>query len=74
MSKEVKLIFQGDVGVNPQNGTFSSNFANRYLEGKKELFSSKNDQFMIYSFRVNIEIDDINHATYNNADGLQIDR
>ena len=25
------------------------------------------------SFRVNVDTDDINHTTYNNADGLQVD-
>ena len=59
--------------MNPQNGTFNLNFANGYLEGKKELFLSKNDEFMINSFRVNTDTDDINHTTYNNADGLQVD-
>ena len=28
---------------------------------------------MINSFRVNIDTDDINHTTYNNGDGLQVD-
>ena len=73
MSSEVKLIVQSDVDVNPQNGTFNLNFANGCLEGKKELFLFKNDEFMINSFRVNINTDDINHTTYNNADGLQVD-
>ena len=73
MSSEVKLIVQSDVDVNPQNGTFNLNFANGYLEGKKELFLSKNDEYIINSFRVNIDTDDINHTTYNNADGLQVD-
>ena len=73
MSSEVKLIVQSDVDVNPQNGTFNLNFANRYLEGKKELLLFKNDEFMINSFRVNINTDEINHTTYNNADGLQVD-
>ena len=73
MLSEVKLIVQSDIDVFPQNGTFNSKFANRYLEGKKELFLSKNNEFMINSFRVNIDSDDINHTTYNNADGLQVD-
>ena len=73
MSSEVKLIVQRDIDVFPQNGTFNLKFANRYLEGKKELFLSKNNEFMINSFRVYIDSDDINHTTYNNADGLQVD-
>ena len=73
MSSEVKSLVQSDVDVNPQNGTFNLNFANGYLEGKKELFLCKNDEFMINSFRVNVDTDDINHTTYNNADGLQVD-
>ena len=73
MSSEVKLTVQSDVDVNPQNGTFNLNFANGYLQGKKELFLFKNDEFMINSFRVNIDTDDINHTTYNNPDGLQVD-
>ena len=73
MSSEVKLIVQSDVDVNPQNGTFNLNFANGYLEGKKELFLSINNEHMINCFRVNIDADDINHTTYNNEDGLQVD-
>ena len=73
MSSEVKLIVQSDVGVNPQDRTSNLNFANGYLEGKKELFLSKNDEFMINSFRINTDNDDINHTTYNDADGLQVD-
>ena len=73
MSSEVKLIVQSDVDVSPHGGTFNLNFANGYLEGKKELFLSKNDEYMINSFRVNIDTDDINHTTYNSADGLQVD-
>ena len=72
MSSEVKLIVQSDVDVSPHGGTFNLNFANGYLEGKKELFLSKNDEFMINSFRVNMYTDNINHTTYNNADGLQV--
>ena len=73
MSSEAKLIVQSDVDVNPQNGTFNLNFANIYLEGTKELFLSKNDEFIINSFTVNIDTDDIIHTTYNNADGFQVD-
>ena len=73
MSNEIKLSVQSDVDVNLQNGIFNLNFTNGYLEGKKELFLSKNDLFMINSFRVNIDTDDINHTTCNNGDGLQVD-
>ena len=73
MSSEVKLIVQSDVDVNPQNGTFNLNFVNGYLKGKKELFSSKNDEFMINSFRGNIDTDNVNHTTYNNAGRLHVD-
>ena len=64
MSSDVKLIVQSDGDVNPQNGTFDFNFAKGYLEGKKELFLSKNDGFMINSFKVNIDNDYINHNNY----------
>ena len=72
MSNEVKLIVQSNVDISPHGRTFNLNFAHGYLEGKKELFLSKNDDFMINSFRVNMYTDNINHTTYNNADGLQV--
>ena len=62
MSSEVKLIVQNDV---EGNGNFTLNFASDYLESKRELFLSENDEFFINSFRVNIDTNDVNHTSYD---------
>ena len=64
MSSEVKLIVQSDVRVE-ENGNFTLNFASDYLEGKRELFLSQNDEFFINSFHVNIDTNDVNHTSYD---------
>ena len=64
MSSEVKLIVQNDVRVE-ENGNFTLIFASDYLEGKRELFLSQNDQFFINSFRVNVDTNDVNHTSYD---------
>ena len=73
MSSEVKLIVQNDVTVNENDGSFNLNFAGGYLEGKKKLFLSKDDDFMINSFKVNVDTNDINHTSYLNEGGIEID-
>ena len=64
MSSEVNLIVQNDVRVE-ENGNFTVNFASDYLEGKREHFLSQNNEFFINSFRVNIDINDVNHTSYD---------
>ena len=64
MSSEVKLIVQNDVRVE-ENGNFTLIFASDYLEGKRELFLSQNDQFFTNSFRVNMDTNDVNHTSYD---------
>ena len=64
MSSEVKLIVQDDVRVE-ENGNFTLNFASDYLEGKRELFLSQNDECFINFFRVNIDTNDVNHTIYD---------
>ena len=54
MSSEVKLIQQNGVKVNTSIGNFKVNLAGNYLEEKRDLFLSKNDEFMINSSTVNI--------------------
>ena len=64
MSSEVKLIVQNDVRAEG-NGNFTLNFASDYLEGKRELFLSQNDEFFMNSFRVNTDTNDVNHTSYD---------
>ena len=56
MSSEVKLIQQNGVKVNTSIGNFKVNLAGNYLEEKRDLFLSKNDEFMINSSNVNINL------------------
>ena len=46
MSSDVKLIQQNDVKVNTPMGNLKLNLAGNYLEGKRDLFLSKNDEFI----------------------------
>ena len=56
MSTEVKLILQNGVKVSTSTGIF--NLAGNYLKGKRDLFLSENDKFMINSLNVNINTND----------------
>ena len=58
MSSEVKLILQNGVNVNTSTGNFKLNLAGNNLEGKRKLFLSENDEFMINSLNVNIDTND----------------
>ena len=58
MSSEVKLMLQSDIDVNPNSGNFKLNFGDKNIQGKKKLFLSKNDEFIINSFKVNIDTRD----------------
>ena len=71
MSSEVKLIVQNDVTVNVNDGWFNLNFVGGYQEGKKKLFLSKDDNFMINLFRVNVDTSDINQTSYLNEGGIK---
>ena len=61
MSIEVKFIVQNNLEV----GSFTLKLATEHLQGRGHLFLSREDQFTINSFRVNIDTSDINHTTYN---------
>ena len=73
MSSEVKLIVQNNVTVNFNDGWFNLNFVGGYQEGKKKLFLSKDDNFMINLFRVNVDTSDINQTSYLNEGGIKKD-
>ena len=73
MSSEVKLIVQNDVTVNLNDGWFNMNFVGGYQEGKKKLLLSKDDNFMINLFRVNVDTSDINQTSYLNEGGIKKD-
>ena len=73
MSSEVKLIVQNNVTVNLNDGWFNLNFVGGYQEGKKKLFLSKDDNFMINLFRVNVDTSDINQTSYLNEGGIKKD-
>ena len=73
MSSEVMLIVQNNVTVNENDRSFNLNFVGGYLEGKKKLFLSKDHDFMIYSFRVNVDTNDINHTLQLNERGIEVD-
>ena len=65
MSSEIKLIVQNDLEVNEEEGSFTLKLATEHPQGRGHLFLSSEDEFMINSFRVNIDTNDINHTTYN---------
>ena len=45
-----------------------------WLPGRqKKLFLSKDDNFMVNSFRINVDTNDINHILYLNEGGIEID-
>ena len=65
MSSEVKLIVQDDLEVNEEEGSFTLKLTTEHPQERGHLFLSREDEFMINSFRVNIDTSDINHTTYN---------
>ena len=65
MSSEVKLIVQNDLEVNVEEGSFTLKLATGHPQGRGHSFLSREDEFMINSFRVNIDTSDINHTTHN---------
>ena len=68
MSSEVKLIVQNGVDVNISTGNFKLNLAHNDLEGKRELFLSENNDFMINSLNVNIDTNDATDPYENYSD------
>ena len=64
MSSEVKAIIQSNVVVDKNTGTFNLSFAGEYLDGKINLFLSKDEEFMINSFNANIDTNDLQLNDY----------
>ena len=64
MSSEVKAIVQSNVVVDKNTGTFNLSFAGEYLDGKINLFLSKDKEFMINSFNANIDTNDLQLNDY----------
>ena len=64
MSSEVKAIVQSNVVVDKNTGTFNLSFAGEYLDGKINLFLSKDEEFMINSFNANIDTNDLQLNDY----------
>ena len=65
MSSEVKLTVQNNLEVNKEEESFTLKLATEHPQGRGHLLLSREDEFMINSFRVNIDTSDINHTTYN---------
>ena len=55
MFSEIKLILQNGVKVNTSRSNFKLNLAGNYLEGRRDLFLSENDEFMINFLNVNMD-------------------
>ena len=62
MSSEVKLIVQNKVKINPENAEFALNFATEHHQGRSSLFLSKDNEFLINSFNVNIDTGDVSNT------------
>ena len=56
---------QNDLEVNEEIERFTLKLATEHPQRRGYLFLSREDEFMINSFRVNIDTSDINHTTYN---------
>ena len=65
MPSEVKLIVQNHLEFNEEEGISTLKLVTEHPQRRGYLFLSKEDKFMINSFRVNIDTSDINHTTYN---------
>ena len=66
MSSEVKAIVQSDPVVDKNTGAFN---LSEYLDGKINLFLSKDDEFMINSFNANIDTNDLKLNDYGGDSG-----
>ena len=69
MSSEVKAIVQSNVNVVKNTGAFNLNFAGAYLDGKRNLLLSKDDEFIINSFNANIDTNDLKLNDYGGNSG-----
>ena len=65
MSSEVKLMYQSDIKINVNGGNFKLNFGDKNQEGKRKIFLSENDKFVINSFKVNIDPQGQSQTIYN---------
>ena len=54
---------QNDLEVNEEDERFTLKLATEHPQQRGYLFLSREDEFMINSFRVNIDTSDINHTT-----------
>ena len=63
MPSEVKLIVQNNLNVSEEEGSFTLKLATEHPQGPGHLFLSREDEFMINFFGVNIDTFDI--TTYN---------
>ena len=68
MSHEVKLIVQNDLEVNEEEGSFTPTLTTEHPQGRGHLVLSREDEFMINSFLVNIDTSDINRTTYKDSE------
>ena len=55
MSSEVKLLYKSDIDINVNSGNFKLNFEDKNWEGKRKIFLSENDEFVINPFKVSID-------------------
>ena len=56
---------QNDLEVDEEDGSFTLKLATEHPQRQGHLFLPRADEFMINSFRANIDTCDINHTTYN---------
>ena len=65
----MKAIVQSNVNVVKNTGAFNLNFAGEYLDGKRNLLLSKDDEFIINSFNANIDTNDLKLNDYGGNSG-----
>ena len=66
MSGEVKLMHQSGIDIHLRNSVnFKLKFGDKNQEGKRKLFLSENDKFIINSFKVNINPQCQSQTIYN---------
>ena len=56
---------QNALEVNVEEECFTLKLSTEHLQGRGHLFFLREDEFMINSFRVNIDTSDVNHTLYN---------
>ena len=60
----MKAIVQSDVNIDKNTGAFNLNFAGEYLDEKRNLLLSEDDELMINSFNTNIDTKDLKLNDY----------